>query len=219
MNKHTAYIIFFVVLIFGSCSLKEKEPFQESKTQILYDIIPTLFDSVFVDVTLIPPPPPPPWEMTKKDSLEYKKAYDNYLIELEQYSDTVLLAFQDSLLKIDNPEKLLKEHFNVASPMTLDTTNSNMRVIDINKVSLPDRFIIRSLYTFPEGTYIWDSNYDYKLAGAFLISNLEMEKTRTYGIIEWGFMCGSLCGHGGYAFIIKKDGKWIIDHISIEWVA
>lgn len=221
MNKYLIYIIYLTILILGNCSLKEKEKFKESKTQILYDLMPTLFDSVFIDISLAPPPPPPPppWEMTKKDSILYKKVYDDYIVRKEQRSDTVLLIIQDTLLEIDKSIELIKKNFNIRTPLTIAPDNSNTKKIDLNKILLPKKFILLPSSIFPKGTNIWNSNYDYELAGIFYVSNVVFDSTKTYGIIKWGFMCGSECGHGGYAFLINKEGKWIIDKISMDWIS
>lgn len=219
MSKHLICIICLSVLILGNYSLKEKEISKESKMQMLYDLMPTLFDSVFIDIGLAPPPPPPPWEMTKNDSILYKKIYEDYLVKQEQRSDTLLLVIQDSLLKIDNPIELIKKNYNITATLTLDPDNSGTNKIDFDKILLPKRFILRPSSIFPSGTKIWESNYDYELAGIYYVSNVEFDSTKTYGIIKWGFMCGRLCGHGGYAFIINKEGKWIIDRISIDWIS
>jgi len=219
MRKHLIYVICLSILIFGTCTPKEKPTSQDPRMQILYEIIPTLFDSVFIDITKTPPPPITPLKMTKKDSLRYKKIYDDYLAEKEQHSDTVLLAIQDSIIKIDNPERLLNQHFSVTTPIVLDSTAAQADRIDMNKISLPKRFVLRSVSAFPKGRKIWNGVYDYELAGIFFISNVEFDITRTYGIVKWGFVCGPLCGHGGYAFIVSKNGKWIIDQISTNWAS
>lgn len=219
MSKHLIYVICLSILILGNCAPNEKSTSREPRMQILYETIPTLFDSVFIDITKTPPPPPPSLKMTKKDSLRYKKIYDDYLAEKEQHSDTVLLAIHDSIIKIDNPERLLDQHFNVPTRIVWDSTEAYASKIDINKISLPKRFILRSVSAFPKGRKIWNGVYDYELAGVFFISNVEFDITRTYGIVKWGFVCGPLCGHGGYAFIVNKNGKWIIDQISTNWVS
>lgn len=219
MNKYSLYIICLTILVLGNCSLTERKKPQESNTESLYDLIPILFDSVFIDVTLMPPPPPPLWKMTRKDSLQYRIAYDDYLNKKDQNPDTVLLAIQDQVFRIDDPEKLLKQHFDVTTPIIVDSINSPLNKLDLNKISLPKRFILRPISAFPKGLEIWREDFGYELAGAFSISNIEMDTTKTYGVVEWGFTCGGTCGRGGYAYLINKNGKWIIDQIVTNWVS
>jgi hypothetical protein len=47
--------------------------------------------------------------------------------------------------------------------------------------------------------------------GLFTFSEILFNKSHTRAAVQYSFVCGGLCGHGGTMILIMKDGKWIAD--------
>jgi hypothetical protein len=58
--------------------------------------------------------------------------------------------------------------------------------------------------------------------GIIQLSAVGFNRERTKAMLYVGHSCGWLCGGGGYAFVQKKDGKWvraIVKGVSCAWAS
>jgi hypothetical protein len=57
----------------------------------------------------------------------------------------------------------------------------------------------------------WDSFYSrYPDSGGYIqLSAVGFSADKTKALVYLAHYCGSLCGTGGYAFLEKRDGKWV----------
>jgi hypothetical protein len=47
--------------------------------------------------------------------------------------------------------------------------------------------------------------------GLFTFSEILFNKNHTRAALQYSFVCGSLCGHGGTVILKMRDGKWVVD--------
>ena len=171
----------------------------------------------------------------KKD---YKKAYDDWKKSddyLQRYkawererdsivNDNALIyiAFSDSIAGFDKEDMFeLLNHFK-NEKLIIDSKNLDFNTgfkVDFNKLKSNNKKLrFKPVSSFPEGSEIWNDKYD--LAGVLSFSRILFDKTKSYGVLNAGFMKGRLNG-GGLRIFIKKDkkGTWIIDEIKETWIS
>jgi hypothetical protein len=47
--------------------------------------------------------------------------------------------------------------------------------------------------------------------GLFTLSEILFNKNHTRAAVQYWFVCGGLCGHGGTVILKMRDGKWVVD--------
>lgn len=216
--------ILSILLILVGCTNNQTDlKFEKS---VAIEIFPTLLDSIHFDRRLFPPPPPPPPNYTKTDTIKTKLP-DSIIIaewekrkkELKKDTTKLIVAIVDSTYKLENRAKKEFNRFYKGNSIKLDTTIKGERYkIDISKLkhSEKTRLIYRS--ELPKKN-VWKPNYDFYLSGIIGFSRIQFDQTKKYGVLNFSFGCGGLCGFSGIALIRKINGNWIIDKIIVTAVS
>ena len=55
------------------------------------------------------------------------------------------------------------------------------------------------------------AGFPFKFFVIFHVSAVGFNRDGTRALVYVGHRCGSLCGGGGYHFLMKKDGRWQVD--------
>ncbi|MBO0593944.1 hypothetical protein I2486_21300 [Cellulophaga sp. E16_2] len=245
MKKPLTTIITLLVLIsiFWNCKPEKIISETEFEQAVFYKIFPAILDSIYYDRRLVPPPPPPPDFLEKKGydvKNDYKQAYENWDMsdenekrkgEWEKKKDSlnrdtnpIYLTVSDSITQFEREDlyELIK-HFKNQN-IVLDSKNielDNGYKIDLEQLKTNNgklRFKYQS--EFPEGFEFRRTEYDFYIAASIGFNRILFDKTKTYGVLNGGFVMGNLNGHGFRIFIRKDDnGKWLIDEVVGTWIS
>ncbi len=228
MTKKTALLLILLFPLLFSC--EQNSSALKFEQGVVYEIFPALMDSLHRDFRLKPPPPPPKpilnenGEIIGRDSTGFHQALSNFKeskAELEAYTVTLVIAVRDSVDLLENEEKnRLLSHFSKYD-IKLDTTDLSTKYkLHINHLETNnDKVQFRYRSEFPEGSDIWEEEYDFHMSGITSISRIQFDSTKSFGVFESGMSCGKLCGYGVRVFIRKENGKWIIDEINVIEIA
>lgn len=209
----TQYLIFLILSCsFWNCKQDKVLSQTEFEQAVLYEIAPSIIDSIFYDRRILPPPPPLPdffeKEEYKKDIDDYKNS-DMYKVKMRKWE-----RMKDSL---ERDESLI---FLVISD-SIDTKYGSNYRIDVNKLKSNNkkiRFKYRS--EFPGENELWRPNDDYFIAAEIDFSSISFDKTKNNGVLNVGYSMGTLNGVGFRIYIKKNENeKWTIDKIVSTWIS
>ncbi|WP_240911220.1 hypothetical protein [Yeosuana marina] len=93
--------------------------------------------------------------------------------------------------------------------------------IDLNKLKTNHKKLgFKYMSEFPKGREFWTTDYDFYLTASLGLSRILFDKTKSFGVLDVGFVECRLNGGGSQIFIKKdKTGKWVIDKIKETWVS
>ncbi|THD67426.1 hypothetical protein E7Z59_07120 [Robertkochia marina] len=223
---------------------KKNNSYVELEQTVFYEIFPTIIDSLYYDNRLLPPPPPPAPETLREKGYDLKDGYSaaykkwkktsEYKTQMDQWTkkkdslkkDTtsVYLIIQDTInkLKLDDI-KYLKEAFDNNS-IQIDSSEFlneseyqiNLKKLKINKKNL----IFQYASQFPSNSTIWRMKYDFHIAASIGFSRILFDKSKSYGILNVGYVMGRLNGIGVRIIIkINKEGHWVIEKMEHTWIS
>jgi hypothetical protein len=246
MTKQPQILILLITLSLAllNCEPKKELTNLEFEQKVFYDLFPELVDKTYQDIRLTPTPPPPPPEYLLEKGFDakndYNKAFEDWK-KSDDYrngqkvwerkrdsinSDTTLiyLAFPDSIYRFEREDMyVLISHFDdyklVIDSLVFDLKDGFK--IDFDKLKSNNKKLrFKPMSEFPKGREFWKTKYDFNLAGSLTFSRILFDKTKSFGVLNAGFVKGRLNG-GGCRIFIKKDekGKWIIDEIEETWVS
>lgn len=242
MNKALT-ITFIMFLTLSSCEKSKELSYLKFEQQVFYELFPKLIDKVYRDKRLTPQPPPSP-EMLKKKGFGLEKGYNNayknwkasddYIdtqVLWEKYKDSInkdttliYVAIPDSISQFEEGDLIiLKNHFKnerLLINSSIVDSKSGFK-IDLNKLKTNQKTLkFKYISEFPKGNAFWDTDYDFYLSGSLGFSRILFDQTKSFGVLNVGFMHGNLNGSGCRIFIKKDEtGKWIIDKIIGTWVS
>ncbi|MBW8244295.1 hypothetical protein K1F50_15910 [Muricauda oceani] len=211
----------------------EKVSSKEFEQAVFYEIFPSIIDSIYFDKRLTPPPPPPPSYIDsngteiKFDSLQYKKAIENWKIrkeEIQKDTSAVYIVVSDSLSDYDREDFYeLINHFK-PHKIVLDSRNIELDdrfKIDLSKLNANKKKLkFKYSSEFPPGSEIWRTDYDYYIAFTISFSPILFDEKNEYGVLSGGYTRGRLNGSGFRIFIKRNDvGGWVIDEIVGTWIS
>jgi hypothetical protein len=55
--------------------------------------------------------------------------------------------------------------------------------------------------------------------GIVLVSRIGFNGDHTQAIVYTGYACGTLCGQGEYAHLVKTEGAWIVEDHTVVWIS
>ena len=196
---------------------------KEAMDDIFVALVDSLHHDLRVDIT--PPIPYPKGveitdsmkrvrdEIWKRNRLNYRRQLDSVRKDTSKLFIVVqdtLYAFQDKYIEYRN--QLGHEiQFNwdstlLAGPYKIELTDFN------------NNHLFRFLYAsaLPKGRDLWKNE---NINGYVFFSRIVFDNTLKYGILSGGYMCGRLCGQGGWIFIERINNKWVVNRIEINEVS
>ena len=218
MTFQQALTVFSTILILSGCHKKQTD--LEFEQNVLYEIIPEIIDSLNVDLILRPVPPPGKPIFDENDSLigidtvGVGKAYAEYerkKKELVVSNPRLIIYVFDTVNLLEQRDKSALIHYLQEKNLELDSTDiSDNYKIEIDKIQFKKNVELRYRSELPDGISLWDKKFDINMAGTTSFSRIQFDKTKTYGVLNASYGCGSLCGWGTRIFIRKVNGKWTI---------
>lgn len=231
MTKLLKITFILTTILFTSCEEKMNEvDFEKS---VMTEILPVLIDSVCVDTRLSLNPPPmfgkyttnlsghvsidttQATEIQRKKLAEWKKGIEI----LKNDTSKIIIAFDPKILPYKQKYKTVisKNNPNDTS-LKLPTDSSKIYVLDLKKIKLHGKFILKNLNEFDKNK-IFEREYQFNFSGVFHVTGIKFDKRKETGILDVGFLCGRLCGHGGTVYIKKVKNKWLILKIESTWIS
>lgn len=220
-------VFLFSILIVSSCTqsvpnskqsdISDELPYSQ---QVFYQIFPAVFDSLGVASYIVPVPPPPiPGSQYFNDSLEYKKAINEYnemIKRAEQNTAIPIIALNDTAYY---SEEVPATYYGL-SEKKKSTLQKSFK-IDIEKLLVQaDTFQLVYLSKVAQkNSYKLKKNYRKRVKTRLTLSTVYFDSSKTSGFLEWSLSCGPLCGQGGRIFIQNINGKWVIVDIVITSVS
>ncbi|WP_240923708.1 hypothetical protein [Mangrovimonas sp. CR14] len=188
----------------------------EFEQAVLYEIAPSIIDSIFYDRRILPPPPPLP-DVFEKEAFnkDIDRAIDTYK-NSDKYKDK-MRKWERVKDSVERDESLI---FLIVSD-SIDTKYGSNYRIDVNKLKSNNkkiRFKYRS--EFPSGNELWRPNDDYFIAAEIDFSSISFDNTKNNGVLNVGYSMGALNGVGFRIYIKKNENeKWTIDKIVSTWIS
>src|SRR6266571_3244140 len=112
----------------------------------------------------------------------------------------------------------------VYQPLIEDYVAKNKRKLVLErKFDLPQYALIgpKEIKAIQERSRVADG-FPFNASVIFHVSAVGFNREGTRALVYVGHNCGSLCGGGGYHFLVKRDGRWQVDKdrgLSCMWVA
>ncbi|WP_460219381.1 hypothetical protein [Psychroserpens sp. MEBiC05023] len=233
MRKHLWIIIIVIILTSICWNCKEEKLLSNSEFEqaVFYEIFPEIIDSVYFDFRLLPPPPPnilkekgydvesdfnkayKDWKQSD-DFLEIKKKWKKKKDSINLDTTPIYLVITDSIIGFSRADSTeLVKHFSKQNIEvdTIGTESKNDYRIDLNRLNVKNqkiRFKYRS--EFPDGREFWKTKYDIQIAAKVGFNRILFDKTKSYGIINVGYVMDILNGEGFRIYIKKNNrGKWV----------
>lgn len=237
-------ILIMVCFTLFNCEQKTELTNLEFEKKVFYDLFPELSDKMYNDIRLMPTPPPPsPKYLTAKGfdtKNDYHKAlkdwedsddYRHRLNNWEERRDSIIndetliyIALSDSINQFEREDIYeLINHFN-DQKLVVDSEDFELEKgfkVDFDKLKSDNKKLrFKPTSEFPKGRDFWKTNYALNFGGSLSFSRILFDNTKSYGVLNTGFVRGGLDG-GGCRIFIKKDenGNWKIDKIEGTWVS
>jgi|GEM_PF-637353 len=216
----TALLLLFITLI-ASCNNKEKD--LQFEKEVFYEVYPALIDSVWVNavLTYVPPAPPgiDPSEYKLNRRNESNKRFNKELAEFKQKKFPVDLVFFDELAVRDNSKELQK-HFKDAVISQDNVTDTLDFKLDRKKLDAYTAFHLKYVSRIPRGNdRKFYNECCYSVRGIVILSRIQFDDEKKYGVLTAGIECGAMCGYGYLIYIKKVNDKWVVDKIEDGWIA
>ncbi|MDV7141014.1 hypothetical protein R3X28_19180 [Maribacter sp. TH_r10] len=245
MTKPSQILILIMVsFTLINCEQKTELTELEFEQKVFYELFPELSDKMYNDIRLIPTPPPPsPNYLTEKgfdaendynkalDDWEKSDDYRNRLNDWKKRRDSIItdttliyISFPDSINQFEREDMHeLINHFN-DQKLVVDSKdfelNSGFKVDFDNLKSDNKKLRFKPLSEFPERREFWTTKYDFNFRGSMSITRILFDKTKSFGVLNTGFVKGRLNGSGCRVFIRKdENGNWVIDKIKGTWIS
>lgn len=215
----TAILLFLLTSII-SCKNTEKD--LQFEKDVLYEVYPALIDSVWVNavLTYVPPAPPgvDPSEYKLNRRNESNKRFNKELAEFKQKKFPVDLVFFDEVVIRDNSKELQK-HFKDAIISKDNVTDTLEYKLDRKKLDTYTAFHLKYVSRIPRGNdRRFYNECCYSVRGIIILSRIQFDDEKKYGVLTAGIECGGMCGYGYLIYIKKVKDKWVIDKIEDAWI-
>lgn len=247
MKKLTVIISLSIfILNYSNCFSQKDQSDSDSELEqaVFYQIFPAILDSIHSDFRLIPPPPPSPDYLRKRgydvDNKEspYITAYENWKKSqdfeirnrewekkrdsIERDTTSIYLTIPDSIGRTEEDDIMkLVEHFTEYNISADSFIVSNPFQIDISKLKTHQskvRFIYQS--KLPGDGKFWRNDYGKYIAASMSFTKIIFDKSKSFGVLNAGYVKGTLNGYGVRIFIKKNEnGEWQIDEVKGTWIS
>ncbi|WP_282019216.1 hypothetical protein [Salegentibacter mishustinae] len=210
-----------IILIFGflyqPSYSQNQNKYLTSNEELIYELLPTVVDSMYIDFRLPIPLPPPIPDLNKKDSLDYvqkmKESWKLYYSEkerLKNHPTKISIGIVDTIRPLEISHlKAFKRELNVK----IDSSNFKDKIlgpIELERIRCQDKFDFKLASFYLNKDNIWQEIGEDSFMGIVSISNIVFDKTHSYGVFTATYGCGKLCGHCTRFYLKRVNGKWEI---------
>jgi hypothetical protein len=216
---------FSIVLLFINliASCENKTAPLEFEKNAMYEVYPALMDTLWVNARRRYVPPPP----TGMDPSEYKlnqikesnKRFNADLAEFKKKRFPVDIIILDKAVAIDN-SKELQNHFKDAEVSENNILDTLEYRFDRKKLDAYKAFHLKYVLKIPkENERKLYNECCYSIRGIFILSRIQFDSEKKYGVLTAGIDCGAMCNYGYRIYIKKNKNKWVVDKIEEAWIA
>ncbi|WP_316636311.1 hypothetical protein [uncultured Flavobacterium sp.] len=221
MRKIYFALLFVSGIILTSCNNKEVD--LQFEKDVMYEVYPALIDSVWVNavLTYIPPPSPgvDPSEYKLNRRNESKKRFNEELADFKKRKFPVDLVILDKAISRQKGKEL-QEHFKdavLSENNILDTLDYKFDRKKLDSYQAFHLHYVSKIYRRNEVKIY--NNCCYSIRGVLVLSRIQFDDEKKYGVLTAGIECGDMCSYGYRIYIKKVKDKWVIDKIEDGWIA
>ena len=214
-------IVFLFISLVVSC--ENKTAALEFEKNALYEVYPALIDTLWVNARrLYVPPPSPgmdPSEYKLNQVKESNKRFNADLAAFKIKQFPVDLIILDKAVAIDNTKEL-QNHFRDAAVSENSSSDTLEYKFDRKKLDAYKAFHLKYVLKIPKENE--RKLYDeccYSIRGIFILSRIQFDSEKRYGVLTAAIDCGSMCNYGYHIYIKKIKNKWVVDKIEEAWIA
>lgn len=210
-----------IILIFGflyhTSYTQNQKKHLTSNEELIYELLPAVVDSMYIDFRLPIPLPPPIPDLDKKDSLDYvqkmKESWELYNAEKERLKN---LPTRISIGIVDTVQTLEISHINSFKRefnVEIDSSAFKDKIlepIELERIKSQEKFDFKLASFYLNKDNSWQEIGEDSFMGIVSISNIVIDKTHSYGVFTATYGCGKLCGHCTRFYLKKVNDKWEI---------
>lgn len=175
---------------------------------------------------------------TDKERINYHN-WKNEQNRVDKDTSRIIIGFDPYLLnygerRINRNRKLLDSNYTLS--YGAGTINSDRKLLNSNytdfkfeysNIDLNRKFKIKNMAEFPKAeillfqdrVLLYDQKYNFIFSGILEISRVKFDKSKKSGLLEASFSFCGTCGRGYRIYIIKSNGKWIIEKMEDTWIS
>jgi hypothetical protein len=206
--QKTTFIL--ILILFASCKKNDNDiKFNrdiEFNKNVLTEILPSIVDTICVDVRIFLNPPPIYGKRIYNKEGHYVKT-DSTKATLEEIKN-----FKEWKQQVSDVEKDTSKVIIAFDPKSLPYT------INFMNIQLNGKFKLKNINEFDKKN-IFERKYKFNFSGIIRVSGIKFDKNRESGILNADFSCGRLCGYGTKIFIKKVKNKWKIIKMQDTWIS
>ncbi len=234
--KINNYQIIFIFLFFFTSSCKKPLTELAFEKNVMLEIFPELIDSTCYDLRIYRNPPPLFGKQIFTKSGQYigvdsstisenekaiLKKWEEGVEAIKKDTSSIFIAFDPVISNnTENVKDDFEKHFSTIKLDTNRSKNNVKLVLDIEKIRLNNKFKLKNSAGFSKGKASdWDIKYNFNFSGFIHFTRIQFDKNKSFGVLDAGYYCGGLCGRGNRIFIVKKNGKWVIDKMMLTWIS
>jgi hypothetical protein len=220
MRKIYFTLVFIFGIILTGCNNKEAD--LQFEKNVMYVVYPALIDSVWVNAlrNYVPPPPPgvDPSEYKLNQRKESNKRFNKDLAEFKMSHFKIDLVILDKAVSKGNG-KQLQEHFKDAEISKNSVSDTLEYKFDRKRLDSYETFYLHYVSKIPRKNEIKIYNQCcYSVRGVIILSRIQFDSEKKYGVLTAGIECGVMCGYGYRIYIKKEKNKWVVDKIEDAWI-
>lgn len=213
-------LLFISGIIFTGCNHKEAD--LQFEKNVMYEVYPALIDSVWVNAmrNYVPPAPPgiDPSEYKLNQRKESNKRFNKDLAEFKKSHFKIDLVIMDKAVSNGN-KKQLQEHFKDAEISKENISDTLEYKFDRKKLNAYEIFYLHYVSKMPRKNDVKIYNQCcYSVIGIIILSRIQFDSEKKYGVLTAGIECGAMCGYGYRIYIKKVNNKWIVDKVGDAWI-
>lgn len=220
MRKIYFTLLFISGIILTSCNNKEAD--LQLEKNVMYEVYPALIDSVWVNAMRNYVPPAPqgmdPSEYKLNQRKESNKRFNKDLAEFKKSYFKIDLLIMDKAVSNGN-DKQLQEHFKDAEISKENIPDTLEYKFDRKKLNACETFNLHYVSKIPRKNDVKTYNQCcYSVRGIIILSRIQFDSKKKYGVLTAGIECGAMCGYGYRIYIKKVKTKWIVDKVEDAWI-
>ena len=220
MRKICFILLYISGIILTGCNNKEAD--LQFEKNVMYEVYPALIDSVWVNAMRIYVPASPPGvdpsEYKLNQRKESNKRFNKGLAEFKKSHFKLDLVLLDKAVSKGN-RKQLQEHFKDAEIPKENVSDTLEYKFDRKKLNSHETFYLHYVSKIPRknDTKIYNQCC-YSVRGIIILSRIQFDSKKKYGVLTAGIECGEMCGYGYRIYIKRINNKWIVDKIEDAWI-
>lgn len=230
--------IFIIAMFTSNCVHMQEQTNEDTGEAVFYEVFPSILDTIHYDKRLAIIPFPSEYFKSMDSTLTFKQKYEEWKKtaeykelseEVEMYNDSIMqdttsiyLVTVDSVRTTEEYDIIGLTDYCIDYNLSIDSfIESKPFRIDLSKLRTNHskvKFIYQSV--LPRDVERWRNFEGKYIAGSIYFTKIIFDQSKSFGVLNAGYVAGPLAGSGYLIFIKKNDnGDWVIDKIEDTWIS